>query len=989
MPRRQLLSTQERESLFQLPETQQALIQLFAFNEKDLSIIRQHRGAHNRLGFAILLCYMRYPGVILPIDQKPNILLLETVSQQLNINLNTWDRYSTRSETRREHLLEIQSVYNFVMFTTANHYKPSIKRLQALALQTDKGILLANELMKNLREQNILLPSIHTIERICAAAVTQSERSIYKALTAPLSADQRSKLESLLMVRENSNITGLTWLRQSPAAINAKHILEHIERCNAIEALDLPPHLDKKVHQNRLLKLARSGGQMTTQHLFDLEPTRRHATLVAVLLEAKATIIDEIVHLHDRMIGLLFSRAKNKHQQQFHKSGKEINKKVLLYWKIGSALLAAKQTGEDPFSAIESMMSWEAFSQSINEAGHLAQSETFDYIHLIGDHYTQIRRYAPALLETLQLKAATVATDLLNGVEILKKMNADHTRKLPLEVPTSFIRKRWKTLIFKDGDIDKKFYELCVFTELKNTLRSGDIWVQGSRQFKDFETYLLPMDQFDQLKIDIQIPLTININKQDYLKERLTLLNQQLTMVNKLAAADAIPDITFSDSGFKMSPLAPAVPKEADILIQRVANLLPHIKITDLLIEVDSWTGFTKHFTHLKKEATTPDNTLLLTVILADAINLGLTKMSESCPGSTYSKLAWLQAWYIRDETYTMALAELVNVQNKHPMAAHWGDGSTSSSDGQRFRTTSHAERRGHVNPKYGNDPGVQVYTHISDQYMPFHSKVIHVGVRDATYVLDGLLYHESNLKIEEHYTDTAGFTDHVFALMHLLGFKFAPRIRDLTDKRLFIPKTSTAYPYLAPLIGGTINEKHIIDNWDDVLRLATSIQQGVVTASLIVRKIGSYPRQNSLALALREIGRIERTLFALNWLVDPDLRRRVHIGLNKGEARNALARAVFFNRLGEIRDRNLETQNHRASGLTLVTAAITLWNTVYIERAVNALREHGVSVDDNLLQYLSPLGWEHINLTGDYVWKSQKRIKKGKYRPLRMLSNP
>ncbi|EAZ58845.1 Tn3 transposase DDE-like domain protein [Bordetella bronchiseptica 00-P-2730] len=169
-------------------------------------------------------------------------------------------------------------------------------------------------------------------------------------------------------------------------------------------------------------------------------------------------------------------------------------------------------------------------------------------------------------------------------------------------------------------------------------------------------------------------------------------------------------------------------------------------------------------------------------------------------------------------------------------------------------------------------------------------------------------------------------------------------------------------------------------------VRLATSIKQGTVTASLMLRKLGSYPRQNGLAVALRELGRIERTLFILDWLQSVELRRRVHAGLNKGEARNALARAVFFNRLGEIRDRSFEQQRYRASGLNLVTAAIVLWNTVYLERASNALRGHGQTVDDALLQYLSPLGWEHINLTGDYLWRSSAKIGAGKFRPLRPL---
>ena len=482
------------------------------------------------------------------------------------------------------------------------------------------------------------------------------------------------------------------------------------------------------------------------------------------------------------------------------------------------------------------------------------------------------------------------------------------------------------------------------------------------------------------------MPLAVATDCDQYLHDRLTLLETQLATVNCMALANELPDAIITGSGLMITPLDAAVPDTAQALIDQTAMILPHVKITELLLEVDEWTGFTRHFTHLKSGDLAKDKNLLLTTILADAVNLGLTKMAESCPGTTYAKLAWLQAWHIRDETYSTALAELVNAQFRHPFAEHWGDGTTSSSDGQNFRTGSKAVSTGHINPKYGSSPGRTFYTHISDQYTPFHTKVLNVGVRDSTYVLDGLLHHESDLRIEEHYTDTAGFTDHVFALMHLLGFRFAPRIRDLGDTKLYIPKGEAAYEALKPMIGGTLNIKHVRAHWDDILRLATSIKQGTVTASLMLRKLGSYPRQNGLAVALRELGRIERTLFILDWLQSVELRRRVHAGLNKGEARNALARAVFFNRLGEIRDRSFEQQRYRASGLNLLTAAIVLWNTVYLERAANALRGHGHAVDDALLQCLSPLGWEHINLTGDYLWRSSAKIGAGKFRPLRPM---
>ena len=132
--------------------------------------------------------------------------------------------------------------------------------------------------------------------------------------------------------------------------------------------------------------------------------------------------------------------------------------------------------------------------------------------------------------------------------------------------------------------------------------------------------------------------------------------------------------------------------------------LLPHIKITDLL--VDRWTGFSQHFTHLKTGQPCEDPTLLLTAILADAINLGIAKMAEACPGTTARKLDWLASLYVRDETYAKALAELVNYHHRHPFAEHWGEGKTSSSDGQRFRAGGRGEAAGQVNLRYGNEPG-------------------------------------------------------------------------------------------------------------------------------------------------------------------------------------------------------------------------------------------------------------------------------------------
>jgi hypothetical protein len=254
--------------------------------------------------------------------------------------------------------------------------------------------------------------------------------------------------------------------------------------------------LQLQIHQNRWLKLAREGGQMTVQHLRDLENTRRYATLPAVLLEVKATLIDQALDLHDRMIGALFNRAKRRHAEEFQQSGEAIHEKVRLYWRIGEALLQARQSGVDPFHAIEAIISWEAFVQSVTEAQRLAQVEGFDYLRRISEGYTQIRRYAPAFLNAFQFKAAPPHNQSLKRLKRLRRWTPIACAECLLihrQISYASDGERWcsPTLAWIVGSTSYAHWPI-----LKNALRSVDIWVQGSRQFKDFDEYLIPSELF-------------------------------------------------------------------------------------------------------------------------------------------------------------------------------------------------------------------------------------------------------------------------------------------------------------------------------------------------------------------------------------------------------------------------------------------------------------------------------------------------------------
>ena len=499
------------------------------------------------------------------------------------------------------------------------------------------------------------------------------------------------------------------------------------------------------------------------------------------------------------------------------------------------------------------------------------------------------------------------------------------------------------------------------------------------------EQQLIPSPVFATMRAAGHLPIPAPDTASAWLDERRTRLARRLAEVERKAETDALEDVQLSLGKLRISPLKAVTQDEADSALAPLYAHLPAIRITDLLAEVDRWTGFSQCFTHLQSGRVADEPRAILTAVLADATNLGHKRMAEACDLVTQRQLSWLASWHLREETYGRALARLVNAQHTAPLAALFGSGTSSSSDGQNFLLDRRAQATGAVNPHKGAEPAVSFYSHVSDRYAPFHSTVISASASEAAQVLDGLLHHGADLHIEEHHVDGGGVSDHVFAPCHLLGFRFAPRIPNIAARRLHLFNGIEPGPDIAPLVAGRIDEALIAAHWDDVLRLGTSIRTGVVSASIMLERLGSYPRANGLALALREIGRVERTLFTLDWIEQPEQRRRATRELNKGEAENALKRAIFFHRIGRIRDHALQAQTHRASALNLVAGAIVLWNTTYLQAARMHLASLGRSIPPDLLQHLSPLGWQHINLTGDYLW-TDPDAPSSALRPLRQV---
>jgi TnpA family transposase len=971
MKKHEILSPHSRAALFDPPTEPTAIVRHYTFSPEDLALIRRRRRAPNRLGFAVHLAYLRFPGRVLGVDETPPADMMAFIASQIGCDASDFASYARRIETRWEHLGELQ-----IHLGMRPVQREDARAVAHIAMEqangSDRGDAIVSVMIAYLREQKALLPSSSELERLALTARALARKRAYKNLAENVPQETIAALEALLAVVDEQGRTPLTWLREWPEAPRQKNLSTLVQRLQYVRKLGVGPDRERRIHQARYAAIARETGILGAQHLSRFDTPRRLATLIVFAREMEAVLTDATLAMFDKMLGSVFRRADNKHKENLVARAKTLDASARALLGMAKAMLVAKDKDEDLLAAVEKALGWKRLKSIVIEAEKTVAQTRPDNLAEIVERHASVRRMTPLILGAFTFRAGKESDSLLAALDVLRQLHASGAKKLPPHPPTAFLKPAWRKLVKAGGVVDRRAYEVAVMMTLRERLQSGDVWVEGSRAFRAFDDFLLPPDAFAVRRNAGELGLAVADRFEDWRAEKAKQLETRLREVDELAAAGELPEATLSEEGLSISPIRSRENEAADAIARRLYAMLPRLRVTELLAEVHGWTSFADRFGHLRTGAPPDDSHALMTALLADATNLGLARMARSSKVFSHSKLLWIAEWHVRDETYQAALACLVDAIHAQPFTKIWGDGDTSSSDGQFFRAGGHGEARADYNAKYGSEPGVKFYTHVSDRYAPFHTKVIAANASEAAHVLDGLMHHESALDIREHYTDTAGAIDHVFGLCSLLGFRFAPRIRDLADRRIYVLDPRAEYKALTPIIGGAIDMRVPGDNWDGILRAGASIKAGTVAPSAILRRLAAYPRQNMLAKALKEIGRLDRTLFTLDWISDPALRRRSSAGLNKGEAHHALKRAVFFHRLGEIRDRTFENQRYRASGLNLAVTAIILWNTVYLARAVDTLRARGETLPDELLAHIAPLGWEHIAFNGDYVWPAE-----------------
>jgi len=413
------------------------------------------------------------------------------------------------------------------------------------------------------------------------------------------------------------------------------------------------------------------------------------------------------------------------------------------------------------------------------------------------------------------------------------------------------------------------------------------------------------------------------------------------------------------------------VPAQVRQLRRVIDSHLPRIRIEDLLVEVDGRCGFTRELVPVGGYTPRMENryATLLAALVAHGTNLGIATMAQSTEGITVDMLQYASRWFLSASALKAANRVLVDYHHRLELAGVWGDGTASSSDGQRFGVQESSLLAGFY-PRYFGfyDRAITVYTHVSDQYSVFASRAISCSPREAIYVLDGLLENDTILRAREHYTDTHGFTEQLFGLCYLLGFSFMPRLKGLADQQLYKLDRTRSYGKLDPLFRGTIDAALVREQWDPLVRIAASLKQRTAPAHVVLDRLAASSPSDRPAKALTMLGRVVKTTYILRYLHDSAIRNRVHLQLNRGESRHELARRLFFANQGAFRSGDYEEIMNKVSALSVLSNAVLVWNTVCLAEIMRGLESStGRPVEHADLARISPLAHAHVIPSGTY----------------------
>ena len=917
-------------------------------------------------------------------------------------------RYPDRAKTAYEHAWEIRDAYGFRVYEDEAVSLEFRRFLDGRASTLEEGPAALFEAGVGwLRRHLVLLPGVTVLTRLVNTVRDAAADRMHALLAAAATVTDPmlpGRLCAALRVPAGSRFSELEQWRRSPTRISGPGIVKALDRASELAGLRAREVDCSAVPANRMAALARHGLASSATTLHGLAEPRRTATLLAMARHLDTVAIDDALDLFALLMTTrLINPARTASNNARLASLPRLERASRTLARVGRELLhtlerADAGAGVDATAvraAVETIASREQIAGALAVVEELVPDDDDGagaaMRVALGERYRTVRPFLSMLAGSPSLAASAGGTRLLAAVKALPDVAARRVTAKPMvagEIDDALVPAMWKRAVYASpelpaGAVDRDAYVLCVLEQLHKALRVRDVFAVPSYRWGDPRAQLLTGDAWDAVRPQTLAGLGLTDTATGHLREQVEVLDAAWRqLADRLAEAG-------TDSRVRIVPGAEGrmrlsverlealdIPDSLTELREVTAAMLPRIDLPELLLEVHSWTGFLDAYVHVSgAEARMSDlPRSVAALLIAEACNVGLTPVSDpNTEALTRARLSHVDQNYLRADTHAAANARLIQAQADVPIAQLWGGGLLASVDGLRFVVPVRTLNAG-PSPKYfGYKRGITWLNAVNDQVAGIGAKVVPGTPRDSLHILDVLLNLDAGPKPDLIATDEASYSDIVFGIFRLLGYRFSPRLADIGDTRYWRAHWPADppgdYGPLNAIAHNRVNLASTSQHWPDMLRVVGSLITHQVRAYDLLRMLGRDGHPTPLGQAFAEYGRIAKTLHLLAMIdpIDDTHRRAVNTQTTVQESRHKLARTICHGKRGQIYQAYREGQEDQLAALGLVVNAVVLWNTRYLNTARDALREQGHRPRDQDVTRLSPLGHAHLNCLGRY----------------------
>jgi TnpA family transposase len=963
---------------FQQSYSHEELVEHFLLNETDREFIAQFRRDANRHGIAILLKSLQYLGYLPQhINEVPD-QVKAFIARQLDLIDDPSKQYLWHTRTRDNHFAWIRQQTGFRF--PAAQYKTDLEswlRREGAPEATTFADLFecAIQRFSSLR---IELPSEKELQRIVNAALNSFFSDVHQQVTHRLDKKIRMDIEELLIVPEGEAFSPFEKLKASAGRSGVKSLHKEITKLQQLRSVGIVKEHLMNVPFKLQKLLKRRTTNETASKMREHPEDIRYGLMACFISIRTMEVIDDIVTMFIEMIHRIDVRAEKQRDNELLRDLKRVDGKTQILFRLAEAIM------ENPDGTVRDVIFPVIKADTLRDlvTEKEASGPQYQSMHrrFMKEKYARhYRRVLPLVLENLAFRSSNRFQPIIEALAVIRQYMGTSYKYFPIEVPREgIVTESWLSTVLENAGgetrVNRKYYEVCVLLQMERALKCKEIWVEGSYAWRNPSEDLPPDWANEEKRVSYYKQLNQPMSAQTFIENVRQEMTAALSEFNRILPGNPHVKIYFpggSEQGlFQVSKLkARPDPPSIALVKEAIQERYGMLDLLDVFVEADRLVDFTRFFTHSgTKEVRSRQvlRPLILLDIFAEGTNMGIKRIANTNPGHSYDELLYVRKTYFSPEALRNAIGAVVNeiLHLRDPVI--WGKGNACASDGKRFGVWDQnliAEWR----TRY-KGYGVKVYWHVETNAVSIYSQLKNYSASEAAAMIEGLIRHDTEMRVEKNFVDSHGQSEVAFAFCRLLNeFKLMPRLKRIKYESLYLPDIGMAslFPNLAGVLTRPIRWKLVEQQYDEMMKANVAMRYGYATAEAILRRYSSFNSTHPTYKALIELGKAEKTMFLCNYL--PYLEPKQEI-----ENWNGTNDFIFYGRRGRLETNSRQDMEISVLSLHLLQNCLILINTLLLEQTIeqrNMLEK--LSPED--IRALTPLFYGHVNPYGLFELNLEK----------------